>query len=131
MEREETSLFVRFLGLIDDMAVSAEEGEQIPEQSFFDIGKFGVPVAVGGLIYMYLFSPLLLPGLSESQVQCGENKHCSAFLPAPFFLDTQSSFLVGLEVTDQSRAVGCTVDEAGLRGLDGLFLASVRYDPEA
>ena len=82
MEREGTRLFVRFLGLIDDMAAAAEEGEQIPKQSFFDVGKFGVPVAVGGLIYMFLFSPLLLPGHSENQVQCGENQCSSAFLPA-------------------------------------------------
>ena len=62
------------------MAESAEEGEEIPKQSFFDIGKFGVPVAVGGLIYMYLFSPLLLPGLSESQVQClGEHRNAFHF----------------------------------------------------
>ena len=112
------------------MAASAEEGEQIPKQSFFDIGKFGVPVAVGGLIYMYLFSPLLLPGLSQNQVQCWADAAMHSF-QLPLLLDAQSSFLVGLEVTDHSRAVGCTVDEAGLRGLNGLFLASVRYELEA
>lgn len=76
---------------------------------FFDIGKFGVPVAVGGLIYMFIFSPVLLPGNSKTRVRY-----------------SQSSFLVGLEVPTHSRVVGISVDEAGLRGLDGLYLASVR-----
>ena len=68
--RKETRLFVRSLGLIDDMAASTEEGEQIFKQSFFDIRMFGVSVAIGGLIYKYLFYLLLLPGLSQNQVQC-------------------------------------------------------------
>eukprot|EP00210_Caulerpa_lentillifera_P002468 g2366.t1 len=86
-----------------------EESDLDGGTGFFDIGKFGIPVAIGGLIYMFIFSPLLLPGRSSARLQYN-----------------QSSFLVGLEVPVQSRVVGCSVDEAGLRGLDGLYLASVR-----
>lgn len=104
-----------------------EDDEHLEGQGFFDIGKFGVPVAIAGLVYMFLFSPLLLPGLSQNSYRCEISNLCRAFADATQAVDSQSSFLVGLEVTGASRAVGVTVDEAGLRGLDGLYLASVRY----
>jgi TrkA-C domain len=36
------------------------------------------------------------------------------------------AFLVGLQVSPSSPAVGCTVQEAGMRGLPGLYLTSVK-----
>lgn len=36
------------------------------------------------------------------------------------------AFLVGLAVQPGSRVAGCTVQEAGLRGLPGLYLTSVK-----
>eukprot|EP00803_Ostreobium_quekettii_P006321 evm.model.scf_164.7 EVM.evm.TU.scf_164.7 scf_164:94260-120106(+) len=102
------------IGTSTNLVVAGQQedaGEGRP--GFFDIGKYGVPVAIWGLIYMVVFAPVLLPGRSKGR----QNPNI------------QSSFLVGLQVPTGSRAAGKTVADAGLRGLEGLFLASVRRGP--
>lgn len=47
--------------------------------------------------------------------------------PADIF-DQSNDFFVGLLVTPNSPAVGCTVEEAGLRTLKGVYLALIRRD---
>jgi hypothetical protein len=40
--------------------------------------------------------------------------------------EVEDAFLVGMQVLDCSEVVGCTLVEAGLRNLPGLYLASVK-----
>ncbi|GMH35609.1 hypothetical protein BSKO_03477 [Bryopsis sp. KO-2023] len=99
------------IGTSTNLVVAGQQEERgFGKPGFFDISKYGVPVAISGMIYMMIFAPLLLPGKS--------NERRSA--------DSASNFMVGLQVPSHSQVVGKCVEAAGLRGLDGLFLASVR-----
>lgn len=73
----------------------------------FDLGKFGVPVALAGMAYILLISPYLLP--SESSTDA----------------DDTSDLLLGARLTPWSPAAGRTVRRSGLRDSGGIFLVSV------
>lgn len=75
------------------------------EPGFFDIGQFGVAVAIWGLVYMYLFAPFLLEG---KRVPVKSTKSDEE-------VDDERSFLIGLQVPESSPVVGQTVDNAGIK----------------
>ena len=83
----------------------------------FDLGLYGVPVALAGIAYVLLASPFLLPkgarriGSGPRDQRRGED---------------EEDLLVGARVEGWSPAVGHTVAASGLRGLPGLYLVSVR-----
>jgi len=81
----------------------------------FDLGLYGVPVAMVGIGYILLLSPFLLPrpeqgtGAAEAMTQIDDD-----------------DLLVSASITKWSPAGGKTVKESGMRGLPGLFLVSVQ-----
>jgi di/tricarboxylate transporter len=70
----------------------------------FDVGEFGVPLALIGIAYVLLFSPWLLPGEIEQE---------------------EEAILLGARVTPWSPAAGRTVQRSGLRETGGIYLVSV------
>jgi len=72
----------------------------------FDVGLYGVPVALVGFAYMVTFSKLLLP--SDKGSSSGSD-----------------AFLVSATIMRWSPACDTTVADSGLRGLPGLFLVTV------
>ncbi|GAX22176.1 hypothetical protein FisN_19Lh236 [Fistulifera solaris] len=70
----------------------------------FDVGEFGVPLALVGIAYVLLFSPWLLPGEIEQE---------------------EEAILLGARVTAWSPAAGRTVQRSGLRETGGIYLVSV------
>jgi uncharacterized protein with PhoU and TrkA domain len=80
------------------------------EIGLFDVGLFGVPIAIIGVAYMLLFSTLLLPG-AESQTKT--------------LFDQDDDILLGARVTQWSPAAGRTVQRSGLRDTGGIYLVSV------
>lgn len=76
----------------------------------FEITPIGLPVAVAGVIMLALLAPVLLP----DRVAAGESLRASA-----------RRFRVVMEITAGGPLVGCTIGEAGLRELSGVFLAAV------
>lgn len=77
----------------------------------FDIGIYGVPIAIAGTAYILLTSPFLLPGGSNSDdgAQIGGN----------------ANVLLGARLTPWSAASGRTVKRSGLRDTGGIYLVSV------
>jgi hypothetical protein len=74
----------------------------------FEITRLGLPIAVVGLIYLVVAAPRLLP------------------IRGPAFRDPEEGgrdFLVEMEVVPCEALDGASVDEGGLRGLEGVFLA--------
>ncbi|KAK3279715.1 hypothetical protein CYMTET_12414 [Cymbomonas tetramitiformis] len=82
--------------------------------TLFELGIVGMPVAIVGLTYILLFSQVLLPNPNEKQGKKSEGGQ------------SLYDFMVGAYVLADSPVVGKTVQEAGLRGLEGLFLASLQ-----
>jgi len=80
----------------------------------FDLGKFGVPIAMAGMCYILLASPLLLPG-GKGQ------KSSSGSIP----MDNQEDILLGARLAPWSPAAGRSVKRSGLRDAGGIFLVSV------
>lgn len=73
----------------------------------FDLGKYGVPVALAGIAYILLASPFLLPKAGVDQQQGHED------------------ILLGARLTQWSPAAGRTVQRSGLRDTGGIYLVSV------
>ncbi|MEZ6067720.1 MAG: SLC13 family permease [Planctomycetaceae bacterium] len=78
--------------------------------SLFELSWVGVPYAIVGTLYLYLFSHRLLPERKELIEQLGESSR---------------EYLSEMLVRDDCRLVGQTVEAAGLRRLTGLFLAEI------
>ncbi len=77
---------------------------------FFEIGWVGVPVAIVGLIYVFLVSDRLLPA-RESVINVG---------------DESRRYTAEVMVAPGGPMVGKTIEKAGLRHLPGLFLAEIQ-----
>ncbi len=86
------------------------EQHGIQGMGMFEISKIGVPVAVGGLLFLIVFGAKLLPTRKESMLELKENTR---------------EFVVALKVTDKFKGIGQTIEEAGLRHLKGLFLFQI------
>lgn len=84
----------------------------------FDLGKYGVAVALAGISYVLLVSPFLLPK-GARRIGASPNERRA---------EDEEDLLVGARVEGWSPAVGRTVAASGLRGLPGLYLVSVRRD---
>jgi len=87
----------------------------LPSFSMFDIAWVGVPCAIGGIIYLLIFSRWLLPDRR----------------PAISLSDDPRQYTVEMVVQPGGPLVGRTVEQAGLRHLPGLFLAEIERDGEA
>ncbi len=76
----------------------------------FEIGLVGLPVAGAGLAFLVLASPSLLPARRSAGQDVGEDGR---------------KFTVEMMVNAESPLVGQTIDEGGLRHLDGVFLVEL------
>ena len=92
-------------------------GEAIADIGLFELGTYGVPVAMVGLAYILVFSTFLIPGTTK-------------FIGGPSVdaevpMDNDNSILLGARLTKWSSAVNRTVKRSGLRDTDGVYLVSV------
>jgi di/tricarboxylate transporter len=91
------------------------EADGMPAIGMFEIGKVGLPLAVGGIAFLFVFSPILLPDRRGSLRE---------------FEEEFRAYTVNMVVTPGGPLDGKTVLEGGLRHLDGVSLAEVRRDQE-
>uniref|UniRef100_A0A7S2SLT6 RCK C-terminal domain-containing protein n=1 Tax=Mucochytrium quahogii TaxID=96639 RepID=A0A7S2SLT6_9STRA len=120
------------IGTSTNLVVAGKYEEKYGKKmGMFDISIVGVPTLLMGFSYIVLFSPCLLPGFPEL-----ERRSRKAFgLDSEEGDDTQTpavppgigtDFTVACVVTRYSTTIGKAVDEASLRGLDGLYLTSAQ-----
>ncbi|GAB2692298.1 SLC13 family permease [Aliiglaciecola aliphaticivorans] len=79
-----------------------------PGFGLFDITFIGLPVAIVGMIFIYVISPFLLPNTQENK---------------PF--SELREFTLEVCVTDNGPLVGKSIAEAGLRNLKRLYLVEI------
>jgi di/tricarboxylate transporter len=105
---------VTTIGTSTNLVVSGLlEARGMPPLGLFEISTLGLPVALVGIALIVLLAPRLLPerrGLRE-EVRAGARE-----------------FLVGMDVVTGGPLDGRTVAEAGLRGLQGVFLIGIERD---
>lgn len=87
----------------------AMEKAGLPPLGFFDITWVGLPCAVGGVIFILLFSQKLLPDRK----------------PAISLSDDLRQYTVEMLVQPGGPLVNINIREAGLRSLPGLYLAEI------
>ena len=76
---------------------------------FFEISKVGLPVALVGLVFMFLFTPMLLPERRAARRD----------------IEDVREFVVEMTVDAGGPLDGVTVEEGELRHLAGVFLAQI------
>ncbi|HSK18856.1 MAG TPA: SLC13 family permease [Longimicrobiales bacterium] len=81
----------------------------------FEITRIGLPVAIVGIIFLVLFSHMLLPERRTAR------RH---------FQEEFREFVVQMAVLPHGPLDGVTVEEGSLRHLEGVFLAEVRRRDE-
>lgn len=89
--------------------------EQLRGMTLFEIGKVGLPCALVGATFLMLFARRLLPNRTDMLEQLGEHRR---------------EYLVEMLVQPGCRLVGQTVQAAGLRHLQGLFLIEIDREGE-
>jgi len=94
-------------------------GDKVGEVGLFDLGKYGVPIAMAGMAYILIFSPFLIPG--SPRFIGNRNRGEDSEVPA----DLDDSILLGARMTKWSAAVNRTVKRSGLRDTGGVYLVSV------
>ncbi|GBG28342.1 Sodium/sulfate cotransporter 1 [Hondaea fermentalgiana] len=135
---------ITLIGTSTNLVIAGKFEDQFPGQSIglFDVGAVGVSAAMTGLIYIILFSPLLLPGFEELErrsrkalgldgaggksIISNQDPQADVSAPSGGSGAIGGDFTVACIVTAYSTIVGKAVDEAGLRGLNGLYLTSVQ-----
>lgn len=78
--------------------------------SFFEISKIGIPLMFIGILVISIFSHRFLPDRKEPIIELG---------------DQTREFVIELKVQYDYRYLGCSIEEAGLRHLKGLFLFQI------
>lgn len=89
--------------------------EQLRSMTLFEIGKVGLPCALVGAGFLLLFARRLLPNRTDLIEQLGEQRR---------------EYLVEMLVQPGCRLIGQTVEAAGLRHLQGLFLIEIDREGE-
>ena len=97
--------------------------------TLFGVAPYGIPNVIWGIIYIVYASPFLLTGGAGIKVfqKIGRTlKGGAAEGGANTAFEQGSDFWIGLLVAANSPAVGKSIEDAGLRHLDGVYLTSVR-----
>mmetsp|Transcript_13946 Transcript_13946/g.31658 ORF Transcript_13946/g.31658 Transcript_13946/m.31658 type:complete len:1331 (-) Transcript_13946:148-4140(-) len=108
-----TSTNLVVVGLLDERYPDDDE----ISIGLFDLGQFGVPIAMAGVAYIIIASPFLLPGGAGRQNKSGQN--------AIDATGEAEDLLLGARLTPWSPAVNRTVQRSGLRDTGGIYLVSV------
>jgi len=102
---------VTVIGTSTNLVVSGQMGSLgLAEIGFFEIGKVGLPIALVGLVAVVALGPRILPDRRSARTE----------------METEGRrFTVEMIVEPGGPMDGKTVEQAALRNLHGLFLASV------
>jgi di/tricarboxylate transporter len=87
----------------------AQNSGAIVDLPLFEIGKVGLPVALAGALFLWLFAPRLLPDRSSASSRLRDARQYTAEMLVPV----------------SSPLAGKTVEQAGLRALPGAFLIEI------
>ncbi|MGK5091503.1 SLC13 family permease [Deltaproteobacteria bacterium TL4] len=90
-------------------------GHQIEGMSMFELAWVGVPLLIIGWFYLTFLGRYILPGKKDLVSQ---------------IISSGRNFICDVIVTAECKLIGKTIEEAGLRHLEGLFLSSIEREGE-
>ena len=89
-------------------------GDEVANVGLFDLGIYGLPIALAGMTYILLFSNLLIPGGSKFIGGTGVTSEVPA--------DLDDSIFLRARLTKWSAAANRSVKRSGLGDTAGLYL---------
>jgi di/tricarboxylate transporter len=92
--------------------VQSANRDDLPEFGLFDVSPVGGPLTLVGVLVLVFLAPRLLP---DRRAALGDSS-------------TEHRYTGELRVPDRAAIVGKTIADAGLRGLEGVYLADVVRD---
>lgn len=105
---------VTVIGTSTNIVVSGLLGKAgMGEFGFFELAAVGVPIAVGGSLVMIALAPVVLPDRVNVRAD---------------FRHAARQFVIGMRVDNGGPLDGRPVEEAGLRHLTSVFLATIERD---
>lgn len=104
-----TSTNLVVLGLVKDASQGPHQAEGLRTIGFFELAWVGVPLAVVGIVYIIALNRALLPVRTPVLDVDEDARHYTA----------------RVRVVPGGPLVGRTIEQAGLRGLPGLFIVAV------
>lgn len=87
---------------------------KLPSLGLFDIAIIGIPCAIIGALFLIVIGPLLLPDRGSNLKKFEDSKE----------------YTVEMMVTKSSNLIGKSIQDAGLRHLENIFLAQIIRDDE-
>jgi len=99
--------------IVNGLVVDQQIIPDLPSLWIFDFVYVGVPMIIIGFLYIVLVSDKLLPAKEDLLEEFNVNERS-------YFVETQ--------VRKKSNLIGMTIEESGLRNLQGLFLLEVQRD---
>ena len=101
--------------VVAELLVKRYPNDPTTKIGLFDLGIYGVPIAIAGVCYILLASTFLLPGGARKRSQN------ETIIPQ----DNQEDILIGARLAPWSPAAGRSVKRSGLRDTGGIYLVSV------
>jgi len=96
--------------IVNGLVVDQQIIPGLPSLWIFDFVYVGVPMIIIGFLYIVLFSDKLLPSKDDLLEEFNVNERS-------YFVETQ--------VRKNSKLIGMTIEESGLRNLQGLYLLEI------
>ena len=107
---------VTAIGTSTNLVVSGLlEANGLEPLGMFELSRIGLPLAVAGVILLILLAPVLLTERRPARLPIGEEMR---------------EFAVSMRVKTGGPLDGVTVEEGGLRHLEGVFLVEIERDGE-
>lgn len=97
-------------GMLRSYQQAGAEAAEVYRLGIFELAWVGIPCVVVTMLYVFFFSPLLLPKGKNETRQFGDTRQ----------------YTVEMLVEPGSPLAGQTVEEAGLRSLPGVFLVEIQ-----
>ncbi|MBF0239163.1 MAG: SLC13 family permease [SAR324 cluster bacterium] len=91
------------------------QNHQLQGMSLFELAWVGVPITMAGWFYLVLSSRYILKGQSDLVSRV---------------METQKQYICDVIVTAECKLVGKSIEDAGLRHLEGLFLTNIEREHE-
>ena len=99
------------IGTSTNLVVAGQmEGYGLEPFGFFELGRIGLPIALGGVVTVVALSPRFLRKVRS---------------PAAAMAESERDFSIDMTVIPEGPLDGVTVEDGGLRHLTGVFLTSV------
>ena len=97
--------------IVNGLVMEQDIAPDLKSLGMFDFSAVGIPMLIIGFFYMYFFGNKLLPSKSDVITEFSTNTR---------------KYIVEAQIRQGSKFIGKSIEDAGLRNLNGLYLFEIR-----